>query len=94
MIRDVLTGSGIFHATVFPLKNIRTPMGTNYEAIRHIVRDSIKLDESGAFYETLKWLTYEKWGERGRSRSRSHVRTAMRITPGCRSTRTRNLPAL
>jgi hypothetical protein len=46
---------------VFPLKNIRTPMGTNYDAIRHIVRDSIKLDEGGAFYETLKWLTYEKW---------------------------------
>lgn len=61
LIRDVLTGSGVFHATVFPLKNIRTPMGTNYDAIRHIVRDSIKLDEGGAFYETLKWLAYEKW---------------------------------
>jgi hypothetical protein len=65
LIRDVLTGSGIFHATVFPLKNIRTPMGTNYEAVRHIVRDSIKLDENGAFYETLKWLTYEKWSTPG-----------------------------
>lgn len=65
LIRDVLTGSGIFHATVFPLKNIRTPMGSNYEAIRHIVRDSIKLDEGGAFYETLKWLAYEKWSGSG-----------------------------
>lgn len=65
LIRDVLTGSGIFHATVFPLKNIRTPMGSNYEAIRHIVRDSMKLDENGAFYETLKWLTYEKWAPAG-----------------------------
>ena len=61
LIRDVLTGSGIFHATVFPLNNIRTPKGSNYDAIRHIVRDSIKLDEGGAFYETLKWLIYEKW---------------------------------
>jgi hypothetical protein len=65
LIRDVLTGSGIFHATVFPLKNIRTPMGSNYDAIRHIVRDSMKLDENGAFYETLKWLTYEKWRATG-----------------------------
>src|SRR5438045_3902462 len=54
LIRDVLTGSGIFHATVFPLKNIRTSMGSNYDAIRHIVRDSMKVDENGAFYETLK----------------------------------------
>jgi hypothetical protein len=67
LIRDVLTGSGIFHATVFPLKNIRSPLGTNYDAIRHIVRDSIKLDEGGAFYETLKWLVYEKWSDAGTS---------------------------
>ena len=67
LIRDVLTGSGIFHATVFPLKNIRTSLGSNYEAIRHIVRDSIKIDESGAFYETLKWLAYEKWAATGTS---------------------------
>jgi hypothetical protein len=61
-MQDVLTGSGIFHATVFPLKNIRTPKGSNYEAIRHIVRDSMKIDENGAFYETLKWIAYQKWG--------------------------------
>src|SRR5215472_14842959 len=54
LLQDVLTGSAIFHATVFPLKNIRTSMGSNCEAVRHIVRDSIKIDENGAFYETLK----------------------------------------
>ncbi len=61
LLQDVLTGSALFHATVFPLKNIRTPLGSNYDAVRHIVRDSMKIDEDGAFYETLKWLAYKKW---------------------------------
>jgi hypothetical protein len=61
LLQDVLTGSAIFHATVFPLKNIRTQLGSNYDAIRHIIFDSLKIDEGGAFYETLKWIVYEKW---------------------------------
>jgi len=61
LLQDVLTGSAIFHATVFPLKNVRTSLGSNYDAVRHIVRDSMKIDEGGAFYETLKWLAYQKW---------------------------------
>jgi hypothetical protein len=60
-LRDVMTGNGFFHATAFPLKNIRTPLGTNYDAVRHIVHDSIRVDQDGAFYETLKWLAYRKW---------------------------------
>src|SRR5213594_2832121 len=47
LLQDVLTGSAIFHATVFPLKNVRTSLGTNYDAVRHIVRDSINIDENG-----------------------------------------------
>lgn len=61
LLQDVLTGSAVFHATVFPLKNIRTELGSNYDAIRFIIRDSMKIDEDGAFYETLKWIAYEKW---------------------------------
>jgi hypothetical protein len=61
LLQDVLTGSAIFHATVFPLKNVRTALGSNYDAVRHIVRDSMRIDENGAFYETLKWLAYKKW---------------------------------
>lgn len=61
LLRDALKDSGIQHATVFPLKNVRTSLGTNYDAIRHIVRDSMKVDHGGAFYETLKWLAYKKW---------------------------------
>jgi hypothetical protein len=70
LLQDVLTGSAIFHATVFPLKNVRTSLGSNYDAVRHIVRDSINIDENGAFYETLKWIAYQKWGL-GRSSSPS-----------------------
>jgi hypothetical protein len=61
LLRDALKDSGVQHATVFPLKNVRTPLGTNYDAVRHIVRDSLKVDQGGAFYETLKWLAYRKW---------------------------------
>lgn len=61
LLQDVLTGSAVFHATVFPLKNVRTSLGSNYDAVRHIVRDSMKIDEDGMFYETLKWLAYKKW---------------------------------
>lgn len=69
LLQDALTGSGIFHATVFPLKNVRTDLGSNYEAVRHIVRDSMKVDEGGAFYESLKWLAYKKWNPRSKSSS-------------------------
>lgn len=61
LLQDVLTGSAVFHATVFPLKNVRTRLGSNYDAVRHIIRDSMRIDEDGAFYETLKWLAYQKW---------------------------------
>lgn len=63
LLQDVLTGSAVFHATVFPLKNVRSSLGTNYDAVRHIVRDSVKIDETGAFYETLKWLAYQMWDD-------------------------------
>jgi len=61
VLQDVLSDSAVFHATVFPLKNVKTSLGTNYDAVRHIIRDSIRLDENGEFYETLKWLAYKKW---------------------------------
>jgi hypothetical protein len=61
LLRDALKDSGVQHSTVFPLKNVRTPLGTNYDAVRNIVRDSLKVDQGGAFYETLKWIAYRKW---------------------------------
>jgi hypothetical protein len=61
LLQDVLAQSALYHATVFPLKNIRSKMGSNYDSIRHIVRDSMKVDQGGAYYETLKWIAYLKW---------------------------------
>ena len=61
LLQDALADSALYHATVFPLKNIRSKLGTNYDAVRHIVRDSIKGDQNGEYYQTLKWLAYQKW---------------------------------
>lgn len=60
-LRDVMAGSGFFHATAFPLKNIRTALGNNYDAVRNIVFESVRQDQDGAFYETFKWIAYQKW---------------------------------
>ena len=59
-LSDAMRDSGLFHATVFPLRNVRTTLGTNFSAVRHIIRDSMRMDQDGAFYETLKWLAYHK----------------------------------
>lgn len=61
LLQDIMRDSAIHHSTVFPLKNVRTSLGSNYDAVRHIVKDSLKIDESGAFYETLKWIAFRKW---------------------------------
>lgn len=61
LLKGILRDSAIFHATVFPLKNVKTSLGSNYDAIRHIVYDSIRLDQNGYFFDTLKWLAYKKW---------------------------------
>lgn len=61
LLQDALAGSALFHATVFPLKNVRTSLGNNYDTVRHIVRDSFKVDQNGAYYDTLKWVAYQKW---------------------------------
>ncbi|HEM7769506.1 hypothetical protein ACG9XQ_10710 [Acinetobacter baumannii] len=61
LLQDIMSESAIFHATVFPLCNVKTSLGNNYDAVRHIVNDSLKIDQNGAFFETLKWLAYKKW---------------------------------
>jgi len=60
-LRDAMAESGLFHATAFPLRHVRTSLGSNYTAVRHIINDSIRMEQEGAFYETLKWLAYRKW---------------------------------
>jgi hypothetical protein len=60
-LRDAMAESGLFHATAFPLRHVRTSLGNNYTAVRNIISDSIRMEQDGAFYETLKWLAYRKW---------------------------------
>lgn len=61
LLQDIMSESGVFHATVLPLSNVRTSHGNNYDSVRNIINDSLKIDQNGAFFETLKWLAYKKW---------------------------------
>lgn len=63
LLQDALANSALFHATVFPLKNVKTKLGNNYDTVRNIVRESMNVDQGGAYYETLKWLAYRKWSD-------------------------------
>ncbi len=69
LLKDILSDSALFHATVFPLRNIFSSKGNNKDTIRHIVFDSMKIDENGQYFETLKWIAYKKWRRSGRGTS-------------------------
>lgn len=66
-LRDIMTDSASYHATVFPLRNVGVPGISSYHAIRQIVFDSIN-DPSleGEPLKTLKWLAYEQWETQSR----------------------------
>ena len=61
-LRDIMSDSAIYHATVLPLKGVSIKGQSNYDAVRRIIFDSMR-DQSlnSEPYETLKWLAYEKW---------------------------------
>lgn len=61
LMQNIMTDSALFHATVFPLKNLKSSRGNIYNTVRNIIYDSIKHDEDGLYFETLKWITYKKW---------------------------------
>lgn len=61
LLQDVMSNSALFHSTVLPLKNVKTALGSNYDAVRHIIFDSMQVDEDGEYFKTLKWLAYRKW---------------------------------
>ncbi|WP_077611613.1 hypothetical protein [Clostridium sp. Marseille-P2415] len=60
-LQEIMKNSALFHSTVFPLKNIKSGKGNIYDTVRHSIFDSIKIEEQGLYFETLKWLVYEKW---------------------------------
>jgi hypothetical protein len=61
-LRDIMSDSAMYHATVLPLKGVRIKGQNNYDATRAIIFDSLR-DQSlnGEPFTTLKWLAYEKW---------------------------------
>ena len=61
-LRDILSDSALYHATVFPLKNVSIQDLNTYDAIRQIIFESIKdVSLTEEPMETLKWIAYEKW---------------------------------
>jgi hypothetical protein len=63
LMQDIMKDSASFHATVFPLKNIKSSKGNIYDTVRHVIFDSMKKAEDGLYFETLKWLSYKKWSD-------------------------------
>lgn len=64
LMQDIMQDSALFHATVFPLKNLKSTKGNIYNTVRNIIFDSMKFDEDGIYFETLKWIVYKKWNSK------------------------------
>lgn len=70
LLQDIMKDSALFHATVFPLRNLKSEKGNLYNTVRNVIFDSMRIDEDGQYFETLKWLSYKKWtGEQHNSPS-------------------------
>lgn len=61
ILQDLMRDSALHHITVLPLKNIHSKLGNLYDTVRHVIYDSLKLQDEGIFYETYKWLLFKKW---------------------------------
>ena len=69
-LQEIMKDSALFHATVFPLRNLKSAKGNIYDTVRHVIYDSMRNDEGGQYFETLKWLSYKKWdGQKNNSPS-------------------------
>ncbi|MCE8033115.1 hypothetical protein EKK97_03655 [Billgrantia tianxiuensis] len=67
-LRDIMSDSGMYHATVLPLKGVNIKGLSNYDAVRKIIFDSMQDRSLNAEpYKTLKWLAYEKWSGQSKS---------------------------
>jgi len=61
-IRDLMKDAAVYHATVFPLKNIRLPNRSVRNTVRQVIFESMN-DASleGEVLSTLRWLAYQEW---------------------------------
>jgi hypothetical protein len=67
-LRDIMSDSAMYHATVLPLKGVNFKGQSNYDAVRRIIFDSMQDRSLNAEpYKTLKWLAYEKWSDQRKS---------------------------
>ena len=69
LLQDVMRDSGVFLPAVFPLRNVRTSLGSNYDAVRHIVKETLRNEHGGEFHRTLEWLAFGEWRPDGPRRS-------------------------
>lgn len=60
-LQKIMKDSALFHSTVLPLKNIKSSQGSNFDTVRNVIFESIKIDENGEYFETLKWLCFKSW---------------------------------
>ncbi len=61
-LRDLMADSAMYHATVFPLRHLKSKTATLYNAVRTSIFESLKDPMlNGEPLETLKWIAYEKW---------------------------------
>ena len=61
-LKDIMTDSALYHATLFPLKGIKIAGKNNFDAVRQIIFESLQDKSLGAEpFKTLKWIAYEKW---------------------------------
>ena len=69
LMKALMAESALQASTVLPLRNISVPGISNYDLVRRIIRDSLRIESEGLIHETLKWLAYRKWvpGERSSS---------------------------
>lgn len=72
-LKDLMKESALFHSTAFPLRNVFIEGKSIYHAVREIIFESVKdngLNDAlnGAMMETLKWIAYEKWNEKPKTK--------------------------
>ncbi|MDZ4339926.1 MAG: hypothetical protein U1B94_06900 [candidate division NC10 bacterium] len=67
-IRDLMTDSALYHATVFPMRHVSVEGMNGYDAVRTAIFQSVNdasLEREPM--ETLKWIAYEKWDDTQKS---------------------------
>ncbi|HLC41368.1 MAG TPA: hypothetical protein VJO34_07035 [Methylomirabilota bacterium] len=67
-LRDLMSNSAMYHATVFPMRHVTVPGLSVYDSVRQTLFESVNDPRlEGEPMETLKWLAYEKWDGRQKS---------------------------